>query len=161
VILGGPAGLQSPFGARQGRQLLEGVQALRAQVGGGVAVVPSRRTPEEVVSLFTAAAENDPAIWTWRREGENPYLGVLALADRLVVTGDSVSMVSEALATPHPVEVFNGALRRRHRGFLATLEERGLIRFFDGTWTQGDRRPVVDATATAAAAVRRMLARRG
>jgi len=36
--------------------------------------------------------------------GENPYRGILALFRPLVVTSDSVSMVSEALATSHPVE---------------------------------------------------------
>jgi mitochondrial fission protein ELM1 len=159
VILGGPT-RRRPFGLEEGRELLAGVLAMKQAVQAGVAVVPSRRTPEEVLSLFHDASARDPAIWTWSREGDNPYLGVLALADRLVVTGDSVSMVSEALATPHPVEVFTPRLAKRHRGFLETLEERGLIRFFDGTWAQSPPRPVVDATAEAAAAAREILAKR-
>ena len=161
VILGGPAGRQSPFGPQEARRLLQGVLAMRAQVGGGAAVVPSRRTPDEVLSLFAEAAARVPGVWTWGREGDNPYLGVLALADRLVVTGDSVSMVSEALATPHPVEVFTAQLRRRHRGFLATLQDRGLVRTFDGAWTDVPPRQPIDATGEAAAAVRKMLAARG
>jgi mitochondrial fission protein ELM1 len=159
LILGGPTG-RRPFGVEEGRELLAGVSAIREATGAGVAVVPSRRTPDEVLSLFHEASARDPAIWTWPREGDNPYLGVLALADRLVVTGDSVSMVSEALAAPHPVEVFTPRLAVRHRGFLETLEERGLIRIFDGTWTENPPRPVVDATAEAAAAARTMLAKR-
>jgi mitochondrial fission protein ELM1 len=160
VILGGPSGRQA-FGLEEGRRLLDGLLAMQATSGGGVAVVPSRRTPDEVLALFAEAAARDPAIWTWSREGDNPYLGVLALADRLVVTGDSVSMVSEALATPHPVEVFTPELRDVHRGFLGALEDRGLVRVFDGRWTEPAPRPVLDATAEAAAAVRRMLAARG
>jgi mitochondrial fission protein ELM1 len=125
-----------------------------------VAVAPSRRTPDEVLALFAEAARSIPGIWVWEREGDNPYLGILALADRLVVTGDSVSMVSEALATPHPVEVFAPQLRKRHQGFLGVLEDRGLIRVLDGQWRKPAPRPAVDATAEAAAAVRLMLARR-
>jgi mitochondrial fission protein ELM1 len=160
VVLGGPAGRQ-PFGPEEARDLLEGVLNMRRAAGGSLAVVPSRRTPDEVLTLFADAARGEPSVWTWMREGDNPYFGVLALADRLVVTGDSVSMVSEALATPHPVEVFTPALRRRHQGFLGTLEDDGLIRIFDGQWTGVSQRPMVDATAEAAAAVRRMLAKRG
>lgn len=160
VIVGGPAG-RAPFGAEEGRALLEKVQAMKAASGGGVAVVPSRRTPDEVLALFVAAAEADPDFWVWRRDGDNPYLGVLALADRLVVTGDSTSMVSEALATPHPVEVFAPKLRATHQRFVDGLAARGLIRLCDGTWAHPAPRPVVDATAEAAAAVRRLLAQRG
>lgn len=159
VIVGGPAG-SAPFGADEGRSLLCRVTAMAAASGGGVAIVPSRRTPDEVLALFAEAAERDPSLWVWRREGDNPYLGVLALADRLVVTGDSVSMVSEALATPHPVEVFAPQLRKRHQGFIANLAGRSLIRLCDGQWTAPQPRPVVDATAEAAAAVRRLIAAR-
>jgi mitochondrial fission protein ELM1 len=159
VILGGPSGRQA-FGAAEGRALLGKLLAMKAECGGGLAVVPSRRTPHEVLAMFVEAAKRDPAVWTWAGDGDNPYLGVLALADRLVVTGDSVSMVSEALATPHPVEVFSPRLRDLHRGFIGGLEERGLIRLLDGRWTEAAPRPMEDATAEAAAAVRRMLASR-
>jgi mitochondrial fission protein ELM1 len=160
VIVGGPAG-SAPFGLDEGRALLDGVRAMKAAAGGGAAIVPSRRTPDEVLALFAEAADGDPDLWVWRREGDNPYLGLLALADRLVVTGDSTSMVSEALATQHPVEVFTPRLRRRHQGFIRGLEARGLIRIFDGSWTQAAPRPAVDATAEAAAALRRLLIERG
>jgi len=159
VVLGGPAG-RAPFGADEGAALLAGIQALRRASGGGVVVTPSRRTPDAVLALFVQAGAQDPAFWTWNREGENPYLGLLALADRLVVTADSTSMVSEALATPHPVELFTPPLRRAQRNFVDNLVRRGLVRIFDGAWTDPTPRAPVDATAQAAAAVRRLLAER-
>jgi mitochondrial fission protein ELM1 len=159
LILGGPAGA-GRFGPEEAGPLLARARALTVTSGGGLAVVPSRRTPQAVIDMFRAAEQGDARLWTWPRQGDNPYLGVLALADRLVVTGDSVSMVSEALATPHPVEVFAERLRPRHRRFLADLEAQGLIRLFDGRWVEAPPRPAVDATAEAAAAVRRLLAAR-
>ena len=157
VIIGGPAG-RAPFGIEEGRALLDRVLALKAASGGGVAVVPSRRTPDAVLALFAAAAERDPGLWVWRREGDNPYLGMLALADRLVVTGDSTSMVSEALATTAPVEIFTPRLRRQHQRFVDGLQARGLIRILDGAWTEPPPRARVDATAEAAVAVQRLIA---
>ena len=42
----------------------------------------------------------------------NPYFGILATADRLVVTGDSIAMLSEACATGRPVQIFDlGGMR--------------------------------------------------
>ena len=43
--------------------------------------------------------------YLWDGEGENPYFGLLGLADFLVVTCDSVNMVSEAASTGKPVYV--------------------------------------------------------
>ena len=40
--------------------------------------------------------------WIWDMEGDNPYFGLLALADVIVATLDSISMVSEAAATHAP-----------------------------------------------------------
>jgi mitochondrial fission protein ELM1 len=160
VLLGGPT-RRSPFGAAEAKDLLGKLAALRASLGGGVAIVPSRRTPQEVLQVFRAAASDDAGLWVWDRSGDNPYIGVLALADRLVATGDSVSMISEALATDKPVEVFNGRIRKRHEGFIETLIEHGEVRWFDGAANPAVRRRPIDTTAEAAAAVKRLLAQRG
>ena len=38
---------------------------------------------------------------------DNPYFGILALADAFVVTSDSVAMLSEAAAAERPVHIFD------------------------------------------------------
>ena len=49
-----------------------------------------------------------------RDDPDNPYLGFLALAERIIVTSDSMSMLVEAIATGKPVFVFDlGDPRRR------------------------------------------------
>lgn len=160
VLLGGPT-RQKPFGVTEACDLRDKLETFRAQIGGGLVVVPSRRTPDEVLQVFHDAAKADPAAWIWDRSGDNPYVGVLSVADRLVVTGDSVSMVSEALATDKPVEVFAGQMRKRHEGFVEALIAKGETRWFDGQATPAVRRTPIDTTAEAAAAVKRLLAERG
>ena len=64
----------------------------------GVVVTPSRRTDPAVTDLIRDGAGAHGG-WVWDFTGDNPYFGMLALADLIVVTQDSVSMISEAVAT--------------------------------------------------------------
>jgi hypothetical protein len=153
VLIGGPTGGRAfPTGA-----LIEALTRLRREAGARLAIAPSRRTPAVLIAAIEAAFAGDSSVFVWDRESDNPYLGVLASADRLVVTSDSVSMISEALATGHPVEVFGEPQNARHARFLRTLIDDGLIDpFTGGPVVFRDRRPV-DATDFAAQAVRRLV----
>tara|TARA_Y100001970_G_scaffold176071_1_gene214618 strand:- start:112 stop:447 length:336 start_codon:yes stop_codon:yes gene_type:complete len=78
-------------------------------------------------------------VYIWDETGPNPYLGFLAHADSLIVTGDSVNMVSEAAATGKPVHVVHleGGSKKFTR-FHNAMTERGITRPFTGaleTWT--------------------------
>jgi mitochondrial fission protein ELM1 len=145
-----------PFTLADGGRLVAGLMRLRREAGAGLAITPSRRTPLAVRALLAEAFGNDDRVFLWDLEGANPYRGILALADRLVVTTDSVSMVSEAIATGRPVELFDLGFRR-HLGFVQKLVDDGLARRF-----AGDPEPPVagapsDATQIAAAAVRSLI----
>ena len=61
--------------------------------------------------------------YLWGASGDNPYLGYLAIADDIIVTGDSVSMCSEASSTQKPVRIFTGSnwLTQKHLRFVNSL----------------------------------------
>ncbi len=152
VLIGGPTGGRLfPTAA-----FIAALKRLRT-AGARLAIAPSRRTPPALVAAVETAFAGDPHVFIWDRQSDNPYLGILALADRLMVTSDSVSMISEALASGHPVEVFGEPQNARHARFLRTLfDERLIDPFTGGPVAARDRRPV-DATDSAAQAVRRLL----
>jgi mitochondrial fission protein ELM1 len=167
VVVGGSTKANA-FTAAQAQVLLERIDRVRSATGAGVAVTPSPRTPPEVLEMINVALAHDPRAFVWDREGPNPYRGILALADRLVVTSDSVSMISEAVSTPHPVEVFDlGESRRaaiggaRHADFLDRLVEDRLVRRFEGEAEPPATAGQFNATDAAAEAVRRLLRDRG
>lgn len=122
----------------------------------GLALTPSRRTDPAVRRILTEAL-GPLGAYVWDGEGENPYFGMLALADAIVVTEDSVSMVSEAVATQAPVLLAALPGRsRRIRAFTEILLKEGRLRPFAGrleTWTATP----LDDTAAAAEEVRRRL----
>ena len=126
------------------------------EAGAGILVTPSRRTPAPVVEALRQALDGLPAR-VWDGTGENPYLAYLALADAMVVTADSVNMVSEAATTGKPVHVFElPGGSRKFRDFHGVLREAGITRPFEGRLESWSYTPLSD-TQDAAEAIRRLL----
>lgn len=104
------------------RRLAEDVMEMAAESGGSVFATTSRRTSPAARDALAEALEGAHHVHLWRpgQSGdENPYLGYLALADALVVTGESASMLAEACATPKPVYIY--PLPRRRRSWTIAL----------------------------------------
>lgn len=125
-----------------------------AGLDGPIAVTPSRRTGAEVVATLKARL---PDAWFWDGIGANPYLGMLALARHIVVTEDSVSMTSEAIATGKPVYAARmaGGNRRLER-FQLALREGSILRPFEGRLAEWRYEPVNETPRIAAEIHRRM-----
>ncbi|CAA9259883.1 MAG: DUF1022 domain-containing protein [uncultured Acetobacteraceae bacterium] len=106
------------------------IGARAAGFAGSVLASTSRRTGNAAAAALAGALRGVPhRLFRWGDTGPNPYLGFLAWADAAVVTGDSVSMLSEALATPGPVFVADpGGLGPRHRALHASLYAAGQAR---------------------------------
>jgi mitochondrial fission protein ELM1 len=155
VVIGGDL-KGRPFTSGDGARLLVGVKRLRDEGGASLAITPSRRTPAAVRALFEEAFAGDPRVFLWDLQGDNPYRAILALSDRLIVTSDSVSMVSEALSTAHPVEVFDLGFSR-HVSFVQRLVDQGLIRRFTGEPGPPRTTGPINATDQAAGAVKALL----
>lgn len=158
VLLGGST-RRRPFTDEQARALAVRLKALRQE--GGLLITPSRRTPEEVKAALKAAFAGDPGAYVWDGTGDNPYRGILALSDRIVATGDSVSMISEAMASGRPVAVFDLGGGKRHARFVENLLGRRLVSAADGgPFLEPGDGPAPNATPAAVEAVRRLVAER-
>jgi mitochondrial fission protein ELM1 len=124
--------------------------------GAGLMITASRRTSPENMRRIRQHLESLP-VDIWDGTGPNPYFGMLGLAEHIIVTGDSVNMVSEACATGRPVHVFqlNGGSRKFTR-FHDAFQSHGITRPFDGKLDDWDYAPPDDMDR-AAAAVRALL----
>ena len=142
------------------RAIARGVLDLQAAEGAALMVTASRRTGPTAGALLRQLLAG-PDIAFWNGEGDNPYLGYLALADAVLVTADSVSMPSEAAATGKPVHILPlpGGSEKFDR-FHAHFAALGISRPFTGRLAEWRYRPPDDA-ARVADAVRRLLAGRG
>ncbi|HHH40096.1 MAG TPA: nucleoside-diphosphate sugar epimerase [Sedimenticola sp.] len=88
---------------------LAGEASLQAQrAGGSLLVTTSARTPRPVATALEQHIDAPCHFYHWRPgDDQNPYFGYLALADRFIVTGESISMLTEACATGRPVQIFD------------------------------------------------------
>jgi len=155
VLVGGSNG-RWRLDARAGTDLAAGLAEMMRADRVGLALTPSRRTDPRVARLL-ADALAPLGGWLWDGTGENPYFALLALADAIVVTTDSMSMISEAVATRAPVMLARLPGRsRRQSAFIDALAAEGRVRRFQGRL---DLWPVeaIDDTAAAAAEMRRRL----
>lgn len=139
-------------------ELTAKLEVALAREGGSVLVTTSRRTPRELRdALHHRYVETPGLTWLGPEDGANPYSGLLAWADRIVCSPDSVNMVSEACATRAPVFVFDPQRARgRVRTFLDSLLQRGRIRAMDTALAPFAVEPLRE-TARVAEEVRRRL----
>ncbi|MBL8551063.1 MAG: mitochondrial fission ELM1 family protein [Hyphomonadaceae bacterium] len=132
VLIGGKSKRQDISG-RRARVISETLAMLKNASGGSLLATLSRRTGQAARTQFAArlaphcALYYDPA----SGEGANPYFALLAAADAIFVTADSVNMATEAAATGKPIHIlpvdgYAGKLEAFHR----SLRERGCARPF-------------------------------
>lgn len=124
VLVGGET---KPFRFREeaAAQLVTGLERIRD--GGTLYATTSRRTRPEVVEALAAALPRDPLFRWAPGAADNPYMALLGLADRFVVTGDSISMMVEVARLGRPLAIFELPFARD----LGTTFRRVVVRALD------------------------------
>lgn len=159
VIVGG-ATRSRPFTANMACDLGQAASALAEESGGSLLVSTSRRTGDAAAAALEAALRVPSRVYRWDQGGDNPYFGYLAVADAVIVTGDSMSMCTEACAATVPVYIFAppgfaaGKHARLHEDLFALGYARPLgDRPGFETWTH----PPLNPAAAVAEAIRNRL----
>ena len=141
-----------------GEAELEAAAECAERIAGSEAsimVTTAGRTPDALRAFLRRRVARG-FVWTGEADGPNPYRGILAWADHLLVSADSVNMLSEALGTGKPVYRFPlGAGTAKFQRFLGELEGRGLQPFTKAP-ARVDYAPLREAPAVAAEIARRM-----
>lgn len=106
LFIGGPT---KPFSmdARVARALMLEARRVVGESGGTLYLTTSRRTPAAVVEVLREELPADGIMYQWQAGGgDNPYRALLGLADRFIVTGDSISMMVEVVRLGKPLAIF-------------------------------------------------------
>lgn len=130
VIIGGPNSAYR-FSTDQARVLANQLADLTRDYA--LMITLSRRTPHDVAEVLRRRLAYDAALF-YEGLGPNPYPGILALSEAIIVTCDSVNMSGEACAAGKPVYIVPLPARRasKFEQFHHGLRADGLSRPFMG-----------------------------
>jgi mitochondrial fission protein ELM1 len=107
VLVGGGSGPYG-FSVKAGERLGRDASTHATARGGSLLVTTSARTPPATADALIAALTVPAQVYRWQPDaGDNPIISYLALAEDIVVTADSISMIAEACATGKPVFLFD------------------------------------------------------
>lgn len=93
----------------------------------------SRRTPQVVKQIIRQCFIGPHVIYDPDDSAPNPYLAMLAGANYIISTADSISMCSEAASTGKPLYIFypDSFKLRKHRFFIQQLFDLGVAKRLD------------------------------
>ena len=106
VLMGGDSG-RFVMTVEKGERLGVMANNLATAAGGALLVTDSARTPGRAGDALQAQLTAPHFCYRWGDAGDNPYHGLLALADAFIVTGESMSMLGEASAMGKPLFIFD------------------------------------------------------
>jgi mitochondrial fission protein ELM1 len=138
VLIGGSS-KHARFEAGDYAALAKTLSQAAQETDGSLLITTSRRTDAEGLQILAQALSGHPVIrssdhlhfYRYGDAGENPYRGILACADALVVTADSISMISEAAAACKPLYLYAPAtLAPKFERFQRALFAQGIAKPF-------------------------------
>jgi hypothetical protein len=89
------------------RRMMDEVNQMVKQEGGSLLVTTSRRTSQKAADVIEAAMPANGFFHRWTPGGQsNPYPAILGLADRFIVTGESISMLTEVVRRGKPLAIY-------------------------------------------------------
>ncbi len=144
VIIGGPNKVIK-YLDHDIEQLISYLKKLSSDENIHLMLCPSRRTPKRLIEQLDAIFTPLGHI-IWKENKPNPYKAILGLADKIIVTSDSVNMVGEVLFTGKPAAVYRFVdTTGKFALYLDNLYNKNTFEWFEGQLPQKKYQPI-DAT---------------
>ena len=127
--------------------------------GGSLLITDSRRTGTEGEQIILQQLSSIPSYTYLIGDNKpNPYMGYLACADYILVSGDSVSMCCEACGTGKPVYIFSGRdwLTPKHHRFVDSLLKGGYAASLEAMPLDFQPRSTLNPAAEIASAISKL-----
>ena len=128
IILGGPNKYYD-FNENQLKNIFTKIRSEFINNDYKVIVIPSMRTPKLIINLAAKEFEEDGHVV--KNVDKKAYLSALALANCIVVTSDSTSMISEAATSGKPIFIAHMKAKKnnyRFKKFYKLFKELGIVR---------------------------------
>jgi len=130
LLVGGPSKSGS-FGRNATIELVKASIKKSDEIGAKLFILTSPRTTNEMLEIIKSEVNADSHIFEYDKvKDNNPYFACIGYGDLFIVSGDSVSMISECCAVGKPVFIFDvdGVSGKKHKMFHLYLFENGYAR---------------------------------
>lgn len=136
------------FNPREFGEMISNLSNITNRLNGTLLITTSRRTSNECLMQLRQKIDCDYYLYDWKWENDpknllrnnlgNPYYAFLGLSDFLIVTGDSMSMISEACSTGKPTYVYmpKDSLGKKHLRFCQDMLKDNYIKEFNKNTTE-------------------------
>tara|TARA_Y100001970_G_C14038844_1_gene752569 strand:+ start:45 stop:992 length:948 start_codon:yes stop_codon:yes gene_type:complete len=128
LILGGPNKYYS-FSSDQITNIFSQIKSIFVSDGYKVIIIPSMRTPKEIIDLAVKEMRSCGHVIT--KIDKQAYLSAYALANYVIVTCDSTSMISEAATSGKPIFIAHMKTKKnnyRFKKFFELFKQMGITR---------------------------------
>ncbi len=145
LLVGGNTRYCAGFTPSHARHIAEKVHKINIALGGCVMITNSRRTPSDALTaLLKQLSDTRHYFFDWQCIESHFYHALLAHADMFVVTGDSLSMCSEAAFTGKPifVDLSESATEHYHREIIGRLIDYGAAKLLGDPFESWSYKPI-------------------
>ncbi len=159
LLVGGNTRYCNGFDENHAQRLAVRIADIGKAQAACIVATNSRRTPESALNTLLAGLAKVPYyFFDWRESGKDFYYALLAHADLFIVTGDSLSMCSEAAFTGKPllVDLCKKATECYHREIVGRLIDYGAAKLLTDQFEPWSYSPPDPAEAVASAILRRI-----
>jgi uncharacterized protein len=134
----------NPYHDEYGKDFGDRIKKFARQKNASVLIATSRRTPPTAIAALVRQLTGVRSfLFDWNRDSseDNPYAAGMGMADDVVISGDSLSMMSDAVALGKRLYIHSppGSLRPEHPRMIEDLYVRGIAKPFTGedhgVWT--------------------------
>ena len=115
--------------------IIKHISKLINNINGTLLLNTSRRTNNECLSILKKYVTCDNYFYNWNEKlgNDSPYFSFLDLSDYIIVTADSMSMISDACSTGKPVYVYipTNKISKKHLNFVNIMKKENYIKLFN------------------------------
>jgi mitochondrial fission protein ELM1 len=163
ILIGGNTRYCDGFNDQHATELAQRITRVAKSLGGSLIITNSRRTPVTPMSTLLDNLHGlNTHFFDWQQIEKSFYHALLAHADLFIVTGDSLSMCSEAAYTGKPllVDLSPNATECFHREIIGKLIDYGAAKPLTDQFTPWSYKPL-DSTESIVKEIQNWLQKTG
>ena len=139
ALLIGGSSKKTKFFLKSAEEFINQALLIQKNMNATLIIANSRRTDFEINNFIKKITEKNFIFCDYNEvKNNNPFNSIINFSDFFIISGDSVSMISECCSTGKSVFIFNDGKisSKKHQKFHKILIEKNYAKFFDKNYQE-------------------------